>query len=339
EKAILPELHVKVGQVACAESQRDRRDRSFHAVLLLAAIGDIDRRQVKGSGTGLSCLLKLIHHTHIDMRFVNQVVFGIMTALPCRHPPHGEIISALTELYTLLDTLGAIEPDLVRLPPHSPDALNRTAALAAGYTPEAVDLMSQIPYLLDRDVELMPSTVPINHISPDADRGHFDDAREMFEEEVMRPTAVRLTRSMVYGTELIYDVSTGLLHPWATFEGPVDAKNYDHVPGVRPRAFLDPLIKMYRELTYLGNSIPRRMSFEAPPNTDGKPPVDWPEADKQKWHRMWEEWQAVRKLEDLYLECGWDVKTSEQRSFRRDEFLEKRWRYWQSVLEPHTGSG
>ncbi|KAF2766538.1 hypothetical protein EJ03DRAFT_338317 [Teratosphaeria nubilosa] len=232
------------------------------------------------------------------MRFFDQIIFGMMAALPYRDPPHGEIISALTELYTLLDRLGAIEPNIVRLPPHALDALNRTAALAAGYAPEAVELMGRLPYLANEDVELMPSTVPINHISPQAGR---------------------------------------LLHPWATFEGPVDAMNYHHVPGVRPRAFLDPLIKKYRELTYLGNPMSRHMDFGAPPNADAKPPFDWPEADKQKWQGMWKDWQAVRKLEKLYLECGWDVNTSEQRSFRRDEFLQKRLQYWESI-EPLSES-
>lgn len=37
---------------------------------------------------------------------------------------------------------------------------------------------------------------------------------------------------------------------------------------------------------------------------------------------------------DFYLECGWDVDAVEQTTFRREELVGKRERYWKDVVEP-----
>lgn len=66
---------------------------------------------------------------------------------------HSEIIAVLTELYTLLDTLAAISPDLSpRFPPsdtgvHPPSIFNADGARAAGFNDEAVMVLSALPYL------------------------------------------------------------------------------------------------------------------------------------------------------------------------------------------------
>ena len=49
-------------------------------------------------------------------------------------------------------------------------------------------------------------------------------------------------------------------------------------------------------------------------------------------------WQAEMHLKELYLECGWDVNAVEQSTFRRDEFLDKRRRYLQDVVQPLENS-
>ncbi|KAF2766546.1 hypothetical protein EJ03DRAFT_330044 [Teratosphaeria nubilosa] len=128
--------------------------------------------------------------------------------------PHSELIGALIELYTVLHTLAAIPPNLVRLPSHPPGALKKDAALATGYDPEAVELMNSIPYL-DVDAnenspefQFIPCTDPANLIHPGVGPGYFKCHRRMYQDEAMPPTAVRLTMSDLYGTELIYDVST-----------------------------------------------------------------------------------------------------------------------------------
>lgn len=137
---------------------------------------------------------------------------------------HVELINALTELYTLLDTLGALpalNPDSndvgvnVRLPPHPAGSLSVQAAVAAGYSAEAVALMSALPFLADEHAykhgsgyQLMPSTYCVSYLGEDVDEGEFEWRREMLDDHLMPPTAVKLTQSDVYGVEWVYDVGT-----------------------------------------------------------------------------------------------------------------------------------
>lgn len=136
---------------------------------------------------------------------------------------HFELVDALTELYTLLDTLGAlpaVNPDTnddvnVRLPPHPAGSLNVQAAIASGYTDEVVSLMSALPFLADEHAykhgsgfQLMPSTYCVSYLGEDIDEGEFEWRREMLDDHLIPPTALKLTQSDVYGVEWIYDVGT-----------------------------------------------------------------------------------------------------------------------------------
>lgn len=125
--------------------------------------------------------------------------------------PHAEIIDTLHEWYTLLSTLAAIKPSLVRHPPHSSGTLNAQAARAAGYADEAVALLQELPYLDVGDhemfLELLPSTFPLSYLG-DLDQGYFESCREMQRDEMMPSTAVKLTRSEIYGVVFVYDVGT-----------------------------------------------------------------------------------------------------------------------------------
>lgn len=67
---------------------------------------------------------------------------------------HGELVSVLTELYTLLDTLAAIPDNVILLPPsdsgiHPANIFDANAASQAGFSDEAVHALSLIPYLED----------------------------------------------------------------------------------------------------------------------------------------------------------------------------------------------
>lgn len=137
---------------------------------------------------------------------------------------HAELVDALTELYTLLDTLGAlpaVNPDSndddvnVCLPPHPAGSLNVAAAAAAGYSAGAVALMSALPFLADEHAykhgsgyQLMPSTYCVSYLGEDVDEGEFEWRREMLDDHLMPPTALKLTQSDVYGVEWVYDVGT-----------------------------------------------------------------------------------------------------------------------------------
>lgn len=131
---------------------------------------------------------------------------------------HSELIDVLREFYTLLSRLGAIPAERIQLPDpntgvHPDGAINTEAVEAAGYAPETVRLISMLPYLAFDDrhemfFELLPGTFPITYIGADLDEGHFRDLRELLNDAEMPPTAMRLTRSEMYGTEFIYDTAT-----------------------------------------------------------------------------------------------------------------------------------
>jgi len=136
---------------------------------------------------------------------------------------HSELITVLTELYTLFDDLAAIEPNILRLPPsdtsvHPASLFDADGATAAGFTPEAVLVISALPYLHDGDssmgddtIEMLGSTYPLNYLG--LNEGGFELARDLpndvcgdGDEKVILPSAFRLTWQHAYGWEYIYDV-------------------------------------------------------------------------------------------------------------------------------------
>jgi uncharacterized membrane protein YccC len=45
-------------------------------------------------------------------------------------------------------------------------------------------------------------------------------------------------------------------------------------------------------------------------------------------------WKAIRGLEDIYVDCGWNINTVDQSTFRRDQFIGRRKRYVETVVAP-----
>lgn len=136
---------------------------------------------------------------------------------------HSELIAVLTELWELLDTLVIVKPGTsLRLPPpdtgfHRADNFSTDAALAAGFTLGAVTVMSTLPYLhgihFDMDqraVEICGSTFPLSYL--DFDEEQFEGQREIFAnpENLISPSAFRLTWQDVNGWEYIYDTEKSI---------------------------------------------------------------------------------------------------------------------------------
>ncbi|KAI1166037.1 hypothetical protein F5B18DRAFT_608333, partial [Nemania serpens] len=258
---------------------------------------------------------------------------------------HGELIDVLRELYTLLSRLGAIPFEMIQLPDpttgvHPEGSINTEAADAAGYAPETIRLMTMLPYLAvdhrhEMFFELLPSTFPITYIGADLDEGHFRDRRELLNDAEMPPSAMRLTRSEIYGTEFIYDTATKLMVAWKPIDNPDEADDYSHVAGASPREVLSPVIEDYRRLKYL--ATPRGFDFSPAQYADsgGTPPRGWSADEQRRWKASYAVWEATQKLRDFYLEYGWDVGGDvEQRDFRFNEFLAKREVYVRDVLGP-----
>lgn len=122
--------------------------------------------------------------------------------------------------------------------------------------------------------------------------------------------------------------------PWKPIDNPDEVNDYFHVPAEPPHNVLGPIIDKYRNLHYLGTPAGIDHNHALFSESDGHPPVDWGETDRRRWRSQYDVWAAVRKLKEVYLECGWDVNALEQTRFRRDEFLERRATYWEQVVEP-----
>lgn len=94
---------------------------------------------------------------------------------PSASSDHSELISVLKELYSLLDTLSAVPSTSIDSPPpdtgvHPPSDLDADSALAAGFSPEAVRVLSMIPYP-GYEQELEPRTTACSYLGiPDWDR-------------------------------------------------------------------------------------------------------------------------------------------------------------------------
>lgn len=73
---------------------------------------------------------------------------------------YSELIAVMTELWELLDTLTTVKPgaSLRRAPSdigiHLAQSFNSDAALAVGFTPEAVTVISALPYLHNSDPDI-----------------------------------------------------------------------------------------------------------------------------------------------------------------------------------------
>jgi len=117
---------------------------------------------------------------------------------------HSDLIAVMTELWTLLDTLAIVKPGVsLRLPPsdtgvHLASTFSIDAALAAGFAPKAVTVMSVLPYLHDsqpdwgqRAVNFGGSTFPLSYLHFEEE--DFDHMREIYDgaEEMLRPSDFR----------------------------------------------------------------------------------------------------------------------------------------------------
>lgn len=138
---------------------------------------------------------------------------------------HSELIAVMTELYTLFDDLVAIEPNIIHFPPsdtgvHPTTLFDAEGARAAEFAPEAVAVMSSLPYLHDgvhtlngEAIEMLGSTWPLDYLGQD--QGGFEAARELYEENddtMILPSSFRLTWHNVHGWDYIYDTEKRVLN-------------------------------------------------------------------------------------------------------------------------------
>jgi hypothetical protein len=127
---------------------------------------------------------------------------------------HRELFSVLKELYTLLDQLAVVPPSIAILPPpetsiHTASDFDAKAAKAAGFSDEAVTVLSSMPYL-DYPLELQPSAKAT--IYRGMNQSDFEDVRELIaglDGELSPPSIIKLTDSSAsMGVQYMYDAET-----------------------------------------------------------------------------------------------------------------------------------
>jgi hypothetical protein len=139
---------------------------------------------------------------------------------------HSELYSTLAELWTLLDTLAAVPPDMVALPSrdtgmHPPSEFNAGSARAGGFTEEAVTVLASLSYMI-YPLEMQPSTSPKCFLNAGLDGRDFEETREMIEDKPIAGSMIVLTESLGgIGCYYVYDTEKSELpdpfcKPWVS---------------------------------------------------------------------------------------------------------------------------
>lgn len=153
-------------------------------------------------------------------RQTNYSYHRLYKSMTTRGDDHSELVVVLTELLGLLDDLVAIEPNTLLYPQpdtglHVPGTINATAASVAGYSTQAITLMTSLPYLRHSEFQIGPSTHMVAYANQD--EGGFEGERIMYVEsgeEFMHPSAVQLTSGeSIYGLWRIYDTEESKTNP------------------------------------------------------------------------------------------------------------------------------
>ncbi|KAJ4393380.1 hypothetical protein N0V93_002590 [Gnomoniopsis smithogilvyi] len=256
---------------------------------------------------------------------------------------HANLISSMSELYHLLVQLAVIDATLLVTPD---DAIikifSRKAALEAGYTSEAVNLMSKLPYLAVGDItwgepELKRSTVPVDYYCRD-NTGHFQALRWMDddlenEDNMIPGHSIKMTEHENYGYSLIYNTETCLMTSWQPSANPPDVQGYAHLPTWLPSEILEPWIVSFRSLSVL--KTPLFMLWEPRTQQDAQSPEDYTDRDALHWRAERAVDRALWGIADVYMQCGWEVSSQEQQNgFDRHEFVTRRTRHLQEAVRP-----
>jgi hypothetical protein len=244
----------------------------------------------------------------------------------------------------------------LRLPPsdsgiHPATSFHADAALAAGFAPEAVAVMSALPYLHDfeqRAIEIDGSTFPLSYL--DLDEDDFTYKRELFSDEnIMPPSAFRLTWQDVNGWEYIYDIDKSrsrslvsicyrditdkiphaeLVYVWNPINDDTN-DDYLHLNPVPPRQAFTTLLDDFRSLRRV--AVPEDKFVEI--DEGSSPKLEYSET-QALYKANYNLWKATSGIADLYLECNWKVDAVIQADFRSSEFIDTRSKYLTDVIEP-----
>ena len=118
-----------------------------------------------------------------------------------------------------------------------------------------------------------------------------------------------------------------VVHAWDMNEH----DKYFQAPPLSPREAFQPLIDNFRRLNWLAAKPLWGLQTEWPWTGF---PQEWRENLREGYEADHKAWKALRRLADIYIDCGWQLDTVKQPAFRRDEFIERRKRHIETVVEP-----
>lgn len=119
---------------------------------------------------------------------------------------------------------------------------------------------------------------------------------------------------------------------WKSFDNPQDVYGYAHVAAKPPSEVMAPWIEAYRSFKYI--YTPEGSRWHKDLDMQTVPPTHYSLKERKMWLLSQATAQALWKLEDIYLQCGWDPNSKEQESFDREQFLQRRQEYLREVVQP-----
>jgi uncharacterized protein YukE len=105
--------------------------------------------------------------------------------------------------------------------------------------------------------------------------------------------------------------------------------DYLHLTPITPRQAFQPMIDSFRGLRRL--AVPEHGHVNTEQDAS---PQRWQTGSDAHFQADFRIWEAMCRLADVYVECGWDVSAVVQTTFRSAEFIEKRAKYVSEVVEP-----
>ncbi|KAF7343481.1 SWIM-type domain-containing protein [Mycena venus] len=239
-----------------------------------------------------------------------------------------EVVSLITQLYKLLVTMGHWPEGSLRYPPHTDPPVNEELAVQLGYTPAAVSIMRQLPYVssningwYDDKYEIVART----RIADYTNDHHLKEGRRPYPYEYLDgcpdldPWLLPLMLPKRYGWHVMLDTNLGAIRAYDS-EGPpcetVEWRRHGEVPQdgwVKARwteyrrAALVPAARYFEEVIYAYRSLSRLPVIKA----------DYNDPNDNNFLSTDEEREEQQTLLTLYHECGWPDE------WRREEFVAK----------------
>ncbi|KAH6668724.1 hypothetical protein B0J14DRAFT_599162 [Halenospora varia] len=234
-----------------------------------------------------------------------------------------EVVSLVTEFYTLMIDMGHWDHSILHHGPHTDPGIDIQLATGLGYNQHVIDLMEKLPYLdkaAQRNKRIFSDTDFLDYRNEQDLRNGRCPA---FTDVPVESHVLPLVRpGNWHGRMMLLDTKLGVIRaynidgPPTTIEWlrvgndpselPVPDRPFDYylAPCILAAEFLGNLIECYRSL----DRVPIISMYGSDPNGVLRQAAD---------HAYDDEGKMSARIKSLYLECGWPDE------WQRDEFLKR----------------